>query len=180
MRKTVLAIVLLLAAALHFSFQPTSKTGFDVGDKVPEIKLPGTDGRFIALSSLKGKLVLIDFWAAWCVPCRNENPNLVLAYNKFKQVKFKNGEGFEIYSISLDNQKEAWLKAIEKDNLYWKSHVSELMYWNDKTTKLFGINIIPYNLLIDGDGVILARNLIGTDSTSGSSKLEIELTKHKK
>ena len=106
-------------------------------------------------------MVLICFWASWYGPSRMENPNLVLMYNKYKNAKFKNGNGFEIYSISLDNQKEKWIEAIQKDNLYWPNHVSELLYWNDKTSKIFGIKNLPANLLIDGEGTILAKNITG-------------------
>ncbi len=189
MKKIIsFSALLLLSAAigtLFFAFQEAPKTGTAIGDAAPEIKIGGVDGKFITLSSLKGKMVLVDFWASWSGPCRTENPNLVLAYNKYKNAKFKNATGFEIYSISLDNQKEAWIKAIGKDNLYWPNHVSELMYWNDKTTKVFGINTLPSNILIDGNGIILAKNLTGRVPDSEGkptqvSKIEAELIKHLK
>ena len=104
-------------------------------------------------------------------------------YNKYKNAKFKNGNGFEIYSISLDNQKEKWIEAIQKDNLYWPNHVSELLYWNDKTSKIFGIKNLPANLLIDGEGTILAKNITGwipnnENKPTNVSRLEEELKKY--
>jgi thiol-disulfide isomerase/thioredoxin len=129
-------------------------------------------------------MVLIYFWASWSGPCRMENPNIVLMYNKYKNSKFKNGNGFEVYSISLDNQKEKWIEAIKKDNLYWPCHVSELQYWNDKTSKVFGIKNLPSNLLINGEGTIVAKNITGWvqdgqfKQPSTLSRLEEELKKH--
>jgi thiol-disulfide isomerase/thioredoxin len=135
--------------------------GVNLGNKAPEINLPSPSGTSIALSSLKGKLVLIDFWASWCGPCRAENPAVVKAYNKFHTQNFKDSKGFEIYSVSLDQNEAAWKNAIEKDNLIWPYHVSDLLGWNNSAAKRYGINGIPYNFLIDGNGIIIAKNLRG-------------------
>jgi thiol-disulfide isomerase/thioredoxin len=125
-----------------------------MGAQAPEIALPSPNGDTLRLSSLKGKYVLLDFWASWCAPCRQENPNLVEIYAKYKAL------GFEIFQVSLDKSKDAWVKAIREDKLGWY-HVSDLKYWDSKAAKLYNIESIPASILIDKDGTIIARNLMG-------------------
>ncbi len=128
----------------------------DVGDTAPDITMPDTDGNMFSLSSLRGKYVLVDFWASWCGPCRAENPNVVHAFNKYSN------KNFTVLGVSLDKNKNAWIEAIKKDGLNWK-HISDLKQWESAAQKLYGFEGIPYNVLLDPQGKILATSLRGED-----------------
>ena len=134
--------------------------GIEIGNKAPEIIENSVSGNPIKLSSLAGKIVLIDFWASWCKPCRNENPFVVSSYEKYKDVSFTGGNGFTIFSVSLDKDPKAWKNAILADGLSWENHVCVLNS-NAVYIQSYNISMIPTNFLIDGNGVILARNLRG-------------------
>ena len=129
--------------------------GIAEGTVAPDINLPTPEGTNLALSSLRGKYVLLDFWASWCAPCRHENPVLVENYNKYK------AKGFTIFQVSLDQTADAWKEAIKKDNLSQWSHVSDLKFWECAPAKVYGVQGIPANFLLDKEGKIIASNLRG-------------------
>ncbi|MBC9931354.1 TlpA family protein disulfide reductase [Chitinophaga qingshengii] len=127
-----------------------------VGQEAPDFSLPDPNGKTISLKSLRGKYVLLDFWASWCGPCRQENPNVVRAFQQFK------GKNFTILGVSLDKTKDQWLAAIAKDGLTW-NHVSDLKFWDSSVVPLYGINAIPTNFLLDPQGKVIATDLRGDD-----------------
>ncbi|WP_353145785.1 TlpA disulfide reductase family protein [Chryseobacterium sp.] len=128
----------------------------EIGQKAPEINLSKADGSPFVLSSLKGKLVLIDFWATWCAPCVNEQPELKKLYDQFSE-QVKNNT-FEIVGVSLDRSKESWQKAIDRFAIDW-IQISDLKFWKSPVAKAYGIEELPFNLIIDGNGTIIAKNL---------------------
>ena len=152
----------LLLIGTLLSFSPNSNAILE-DNTAPEISLSSPDGEVINLSSLRGNIVLVDFWASWCSPCRKRHPELVGVYDNFKDKAFKNAEKFEIYSVSLDNNKDRWIGAIEKDNLSWVNHVSDLKGWRSSAAVAYGIRSIPSNVLLNEKGEIIGKNLFGKE-----------------
>ncbi len=142
---------------------PSGRVGTNIGDTAPEIAMRNPKGKEMKLSDLRGRLVLIDFWASWCGPCRRENPNVVAAYEKYDKAKFRTAKGFEVFSVSLDSDPVRWEAAIEQDGLDWDYHVSDLARWNSEAAALYGVSSIPMSFLVDENGVIIAKNLRGME-----------------
>jgi peroxiredoxin len=141
---------------MAFEMQSKKENSLAIGTLAPDFTLPTPEGKPLALSSFKGKVVLVDFWASWCGPCRKENPNVVAMYKKY------HAKGFEIFGVSLDDNKEKWMKAVEADGLIW-NHVSDLRAWENAAAKLYGVTSIPFALLLDKEGKIVAKDLRGKE-----------------
>ena len=148
MKNVIVLALLLLSVATNAQVK--------VGQSAPEISLPGTNGNIINLSSLKGKVVLIDFWASWCGPCRRANPSVVKLYEKYKD------KGFEVFGVSIDSKKNGWLKAIEHDKIKY-TQVNDKDGWNAATAAKYGVDAIPATFLLNEEGVIVAVDAEGND-----------------
>jgi peroxiredoxin len=160
--KTVTTLVAQFNQMLQQNQTKSATVG--EGSMAPEIVMPDVNGQSFALSSLRGKYVLVDFWASWCGPCRGENPNVEAAYNKFKD------KNFTIVGVSLDKDKKAWIDAIKADHLTW-IEISDLKEWNSDAVTLYNLESIPSNVLIDPTGKIIAKDLRGDDLQNKLSEL---------
>lgn len=145
---------------VFLSVSVDAQKAIEIGKKAPEITMTKADGTAFSLSTLKGKIVLIDFWATWCAPCVEEQPELKALYDTYSD-KVKNNQ-FEILGISLDRNKESWQKAIDRFGINW-IQVSDLKFWKSPVAKLYEVDELPFNIIIDGQGTILAKNLHGKD-----------------
>jgi len=145
---------------VFLSVSVDAQKAIEIGKKAPEITMTKADGTAFSLSTLKGKMVLIDFWATWCAPCVEEQPELKALYDTYSD-KVKNNQ-FEILGISLDRNKESWQKAIDRFSINW-IQISDLKFWKSPVAKLYEVDELPFNIIIDGQGTILAKNLHGKD-----------------
>lgn len=150
MIKSIIVLLIFLFATTF------AKAQVSIGQQAPELSLPGKNGDTIKLSSFQGKIVLVDFWASWCVPCRRNNPFLVYLYKKYKN------KGLEIYGLSIDEEKDRWLGAVKKDRLSWPQVVDN-KGWDAPSTLTYGVEAIPANFLLDKEGKIIAIDLEGQE-----------------
>jgi len=157
MKKLIVALMLVSGFAGTLHAQVPENTTVKVGQKAPELKFQNPEGKTIELSKIaKDHVVLVDFWASWCRPCRTANPRLVDLYNRYQGKKIKGAKkGFTILSVSMDQKKEAWVKAIADDKLTWEYHMSDLGGWDSKPAQIYGVQYIPQAFLVGSDGKVI-------------------------
>jgi len=161
---SIILALFFLAGNSLYSQKKANLEGIEPGELAPEIMLPNVDGEDFQLSQLKGKLVLVYFWASWCAPCRKKAPDMLDVFEKYKETDFEDGEtGFEIVYVSLDKNEVAWKRSIEKDGIGAFIHIGDMKGWKGPTMKTYHIKRIPSNVLLDGEGKVLALNLSPQD-----------------
>ncbi|MDI9320242.1 MAG: TlpA disulfide reductase family protein [Phycisphaerales bacterium] len=172
MKKILSSLLFVCAICLTASAQ-YDNSKIQVGQKAPDLSYSDPNGKTLVLSQInKGRIVLLDFWASWCGPCRRSNPALVKLYNEYKGKSFKGAKnGFTIVSVSLDKTKEAWVQAIQADNLVWPYHMSDLMAWQSKAAEAYGVQFVPQAFLIDADGKILGKYMTSEEAIGDLNKL---------
>lgn len=168
-----IALVVLAMASFSFANAQYTNTKIEVGQKAPELAYENPQGKVLKLSEInKKRVILLDFWASWCGPCRMANPALVEFYKKYSAKKYKGAKnGFTIVSVSLDKSKEPWIEAISKDKLEWPYHMSDLGGWQSKTAAEYGVMFVPQAFLIDGNGVIIGKYNRAEDCVKDLEKL---------
>ena len=154
-----------------YAIETSPATATSIGAIAPDLAFPDPDGNIRKLSDLRGKVVLLDFWASWCRPCRGENPHVVAMYQKYHD------KGFEVFSVSLDRDKESWKRAIAADGLVWPNHVSDLKYWSSEAARTYGVSSIPSTFLLDQNGRIIAKNLRGEALSNALKQLSTIMCK---
>jgi thiol-disulfide isomerase/thioredoxin len=171
MKKILVA--LLLSCGVTGAYAQYQNTTIKVGQKAPELKFNSPSGDQLDLAKIsKDRIVLLDFWASWCRPCRNANPRLVELYDRYKDKQFKTAKkGFTIVSVSLDQKKEAWEKAISDDKLAWEYHMSDLGGWQSKAAEIYGVQFIPQAFLVGPDGKVLATYQMAEQAEADLQKL---------
>ncbi len=167
MKKIILIVTVFF---LYFTVAFSQSEELSIGNTAPEILLPNLQGDTVSLSSLRNKIVLIDFWGSWCAPCVKEQPELAGLYKKYKNSVFSDGTGFEIFGVSLDVKKKQWQSIVKKYSINW-TQVSDLKFWGSPVAKTYNLQELPYNLLINGKGVIIAKNLHGVELEQAIRKL---------